>query len=520
MSALLYILHRSLKNIIRELVRKPAALIAYLLIGCFFLAMFLINILIPQESVVSANMELAKAIMTVGIVFMFITSFNAALSGVSFFRMADVNLLFTAPLKAGNLLIYGFVKQLAVGCMLLLVLGMQYPQWKRTFGFADGGGWIFAVVIFLTVALSSVLSMVLYSFASRKIQRVAVARKVLYGLVFAFLLPIPVGFYRTGDVYQSIVGWLSNEQLRYIPIVGWFRILLFGVYTGVTAEVLLFGLLAILTLIAALFYLYRIDTEFYEHVLSGTERKEAMVKKVQEGKSGMPNSGLLFRKVKGKFTLEGSMAIFQRQLLEIRKRGVWLISPRTVFLVLGAGIAAVLVPADGMDIVTGILVAFVYMMFILSSIGTWETDLASHYIYMIPEEPVKKMICSTLPEVLRILIEATLIFTVVGVLLRISFANLLGAVFAYVSIGAVFSYSDLVVRRLFGKIHGNMLRVFFRIVLIIGVLIIVAVPAVFASLSAESYLVGYVTVVFANTILIAVFMLIGVGLFQNPELHS
>jgi len=131
---------------------------------------------------------------------------------------------------------------------------------------------------------------------------------------------------------------------------------------------------------------------------------------------------------------------------------------------------------------------------------------------------VKKMLSSTLPEVIKIFIEGTLIFGIVGVILRISFWVALAAILAYSTLGAVFVYSDLVVRRLFGKIHGNILRIFFRIILLIIIISSAVTLAVLVFMSTNSQALALFMISVINTVLVILFMFIGVGLFKSPEL--
>ena len=82
--------------------------------------------------------------------------------------MADVNMLFTSPIKAGYILIYGFVKQMAINLLIMVFLSLQYPTWKRMLGFTAGAGTVLASSYILLVMLSSVLGIVVYSYVSRK----------------------------------------------------------------------------------------------------------------------------------------------------------------------------------------------------------------------------------------------------------------------------------------------------------------------------------------------------------------
>ncbi|NLJ65984.1 MAG: hypothetical protein GX340_01575, partial [Clostridiales bacterium] len=225
-----------------------------------------------------------------------------------------------------------------------------------------------------------------------------------------------------------------------------------------------------------------------------------------------------YRKVDAKFTLEGSLAIFQKQILEKRKKGVFLLPTRTIVLAVGAAIAALAIPGDGTELMLGILGSSAYAMLILTMATAWESDISYHYIYLIPATPFMKMLASTLTGVIYTLIEGILVFGIIGVILRAPLSLTLSAILAYTAIGTVFLYSDLVVRRMFGKIHANVLRIFFRIFLLVVIIAIAVTPAVIISLTTGNYALGLCTSAAVNIVLILLFMWIGTGLFVSPEL--
>lgn len=519
MSALPYILYRTLVNIIKDLLRKPIVLTAYLLIAAFFIGTFLLSSSRQQQGMdARVGEDIVKAIFAGYTAFLFVVAFLASLGGTSFFRMADVNMLFTAPQKAGSILVYGFVKQLAANIMIMLFLALQYPNWKAIFGFRNGAGWILITAYLLMVAVTSLLGMILYANVSKKPHRASVVKRMIYLLIAAFLFPIALGIYRTGDILQSSLVWLSDDRLRFIPLIGWFREMLLGSLTGLTPAVWQYGMLTIITILASFAYLYRMDTGFYEHVLSGSQLRETMVENVREGRSGAVSSNRKYRKIKAKFTMEGSLAVFQKQMLERRKTGIWLISNRSIVLLLGGLLAAVSIPVEGLQLLSGILGVSTYILLIMKLAGTWESELTKHYIYLIPAPAFGKMLSATLPEMIRLLIEGVLIFGIVGAVLRISPWTVVSIVAAYVTIGGVFTYSDLVVRRLFGTIHGKVLRIFFRLFLLILILSFVVIPAVVVISVTGSHTLGFLLATLINTVLSGIFMWMGTGLFSAPEL--
>ncbi|MGB3927230.1 MAG: putative ABC exporter domain-containing protein [Caldicoprobacterales bacterium] len=518
MSALVYIIRKSFKNNVKGLIKKPAALIAYIILACLLVLPSLFAKSHQQTPAVVVDLDIAKSIFMAYTLFLFVISVLSSLNGASFFRMADVNLLFTAPIKAGYILIYGFVKQLASNVMLMLFIGLQYPNWKRTFGLTDGAGWVLMIAYMLLIIVTSLLGMVLYAYSSKNPKREHWIKRIIYALLILFIVPIVIKAVATGNLWASAVEWLSSDYLKYIPIVGWFSEILMGVFKGINTEILIYIIVNLLIALAAFIRIYRMDTEFYENVIAGAELSELALEAAKKGQAAHTNIKRSYRKVDAKFTLEGSLAIFQKQVLERRKKGFWLLPTRTIILTLAAAIAAVSTPVNGIELMLGILGVAAYLMLILDMVAVWERDISYHYIYLIPETPFKKMLASTLAEVINIFIEAILIFGIAGMILKVNLAIVLSSILAYATLGTVFIYSDLVARRMFGKIHGGILRIFFRIFLLIFIIIFAVTPAAIVVVFTDNYALGISISAVINGVLILLFTWIGTGLFRSPEL--
>jgi hypothetical protein len=517
MSSLIFILRRSLINNIKELLKKPGILIVYVIIGLLMITSAIVSGRTEPAEHIALDPNIVKAIFTGYILFICTFSLAASLGGGSYFRMADVNFLFTAPLNAGSILIYGFVKQMAANILVMVFISLQYPNWKRMFGFLNGAGWLLIFAYILLIAFTSLLGMVLYSWALRKPGRKKIIRSLIYAAIILILLPIPVQTIRTGDLLKSTVDWLSSGDFKYVPVIGWFSAVFQGAVTGIDINVLLNASYLLIASVTAFIYLYRMDTDYFEDALSGTELKEAMLTSVREGKTTAV-SIRRYRKVNYRIRLEGSMAIFQKQMLEKRKTGIWLVSARSLLFLAGGLIAAFALPLENVLILTILLGVYAYFMMIITMAGPWEGELSSHYIYLIPAPPLNKMFASTLPGILKLLVEGTLIFGITGIVLKVHPLVILTIIGVYVSTGGVFTYFDIILRRLFGRMHSNNLRVFFRIFLSFVLLAVAAVPASIIIALTQNYALGFLAAAIINTFLSFLFMLLGVGVFSNPEL--
>ena len=142
---------------------------------------------------------------------------------------------------------------------------------------------------------------------------------IISGSIVVFLMPIIVNVFITGDVLKSIVAWLSNDYLKFVPIIGWFREILMGVFLGLNMEISIYILLTLLTSFIAFIFIYKMDTGFYENILSGTELKEKMLEASRKGKTVKAGSGRRFRKVTVRFTVEEVWRSFRSKFLKKEK---------------------------------------------------------------------------------------------------------------------------------------------------------------------------------------------------------
>lgn len=524
MTALLYLYGKSFKNNIKELFRKPSSLIGYIFIIFFFVLPSLLSGSGKGQSSMVIDLDIVKSIFFVYTAFLFYVSLASSLNGSSFFRLADANILFTSPIKSGYILVYGFLKQMVTNFVVMLFIGLQYPNWKRTFNLPDGAAWILMVTYMLLVAVVSLLGMLLYSYVSAKKERLPWVKRILYGSIIPLLLPAALYTINSRDIFASIIKWFSSDLIKYIPIIGWLREVFMGVYSGFSGQVVLFTILVFFVIVLAFIYIYRMDTGFYENALSGTESLELILQESRRGKAVNVYRNRKYRKVDAKFTMEGGMAIFQRQVLEGRKKGLFLFPTKTIILVLASIVAAFAIPLDAssnfgnVELMMGILAVSAYLMLIMTMISAWQGDISNHYIFLIPESAFKKMLASTLAGIINMVIEGSLIFGIVGIILKVPPFTAISAALLYISLGVLIMYSDLLVRRLFGKIHGAVFRMFFRIFLLFLIIMLSVIPIIIVYMATESYPLAIFIPTLINLALIPLFMWIGKGLFVSPEL--
>jgi hypothetical protein len=235
---------------------------------------------------VDFSMQNIKGGLTVLVLgFLIFQLYRATKRNVSFFKMADVNLLFTGPVKPENLLIYYMGRSLlpALGGSALFIV---YGASQMT------GLWDLNVakVIFL------MLGFALFFFMISPIRFLVYTLHTKYGVMEyirtgVFVLGLGLGLMilipglMADRFWQGMFSWIASPWFDFFPLVGWSR----GIMGYVFSENLLISLLFIGLYFLAFYTVVKLVIQFagyyYEDVLEATQSNEDQSEKVKGKRS-------------------------------------------------------------------------------------------------------------------------------------------------------------------------------------------------------------------------------------------
>lgn len=248
------------------------------------ISLFSFDTAVPQERRTAAIAELA-----VGAVVLLVFSLavlTADKSGSSVFLMADVNLLFPAPMKPQSVLLFRYLMQTAASIAATIYLVFQIPNLTHRIGgtaavgFSMMGAWV------LLLVYSKLFSVLLFTLAS---SHAALKKRMRVGL-FAVLALIAAGFwmYRQQadtDLFAAADGFFNAPVARFVPVWGWLKAMVAGAVTGNAA--MTFSALAALVVFAVLLVvlIWHLKADFYEEALAkSSEMAEIQQAAAQSGK--------------------------------------------------------------------------------------------------------------------------------------------------------------------------------------------------------------------------------------------
>lgn len=488
MSALLFLTVKKAKNRLKEMLHRPSELI----IAIIFIALLMMNLVTagqggteyPRRDV---NEFYAIVFGVYALVFL-LSAKTGFINGASMFSMADVNLLFTAPFRQKRLLSYGLVSQLGRSIMIGVFLVYQYPLLHDTYGIKFWQLLVCLAGYGVTVFLSQMLAMLIYSVTASDDKRCRIGKILFYGISAAFPVYLGLTAYNMqGELLSSVVAASGQLVMNFFPVAGFVKLAVVGMISGNLLHFAV-GLLCIAAFIALYFVLVSvINADYYEDVLKATEvsfsaitaRKEGKVaenapRKVKVGKIGFQSG-------------EGASAIAAKHKIENRRSRVFLLDMTSIIMALVTiGFTFIMKQSVG-----GFAFSVYVSLFVVVT-GRWAKELLLPYVYLIPEKPFKKLLYMLRESVAPFIAEAVITFVPFIFLVGCSLPEVLGMIAAKVSFSVLFVGVNLILQRIFGN-GGNkalIIMLYFMLGLLFSVpsaaVLIVLMPYGFVSFFAAA----------------------------------
>lgn len=519
MEAIIYLIQRNIINSLKELRKKPLKLVLYIAMSMLIIGSLILSIK-SNMKLQETNMEVYKSIFLAFIlIFLFLSLKTGIEKGNNLFRLSDANFLFPAPIKSQLVLLYGFTKQTKNNFIFILLLVFQMPNLYNNFPMKNYGWAIILLASFLFIFLASIMGVLLYSIASLKDIYKRIINYILYGLAGLVVLGLVYNILIIGEPLQGAIDFFNMSFFNHIPIVGWLLNIYTSAVLGFNIKTLLYISLIILFTVGFLLVIYKLDLDYYEDALNNTLTKEEQLAKAKRGKSAWNQSGSKTRKTKGTINYTKARAILSKQILEARKTGTIFIDKSTLLTSGFSLIFAYISRANGVNF---LLYMLVYMNIILSQSNQWSAELEKHYVYLIPESSIKKIIYSTLLDNVKALITGLITFTIAIFIYDISLLEGVVLGITYSSFTSVILYSDLVIRRILGGrlsiVAEKLIKFLIIAIMLVPGLILSFVLGLFIS----KYTAGqgtYLILILYNIFISLIFIFLSKGIFEKIEMR-
>ena len=141
-----------------------------------------------------------------------------------------------------------------------------------------------------------------------------------------------------------------------------------------------------------------------------------------------------------------------------------------------------------------------YVQFFFSAAGDWVNELNKHYIFLIPADPVKKLIMAGATSIIKPFIDGAIAFLLLYVLVGGHFIDAVACILAYGSFGCIYISSNILAQRIVG-ISGN--RGVF-IAFYMGIIVLLMIPGIVAGVLLLSSVGAELTVIAATILTLPV----------------
>lgn len=465
MSALVYLVRIQLKNMVLNVFRHPAKLIAYIFLIAFIgYTVFSGGSREPDSFHVDLRL-LHGIYLAILLVLSVFTLQSGLKSGSTFFGMPDVNLLFVSPIHPKTILQYGLIKQMSSMLLMVLFLLFYSPMLANTFGLQVTDTLLLAVGLGVILLLTQFISMLIYNVCNGSSSRRSVAKMLIYIFAAAPVLAVAAMSLQNERSFEGLLLAVSNPVLEWLPVVGWLKGMVFAMIEGNAPDVLLFGALTAGSLVLSIWLLIRSNADYYEDVLQSTELTFQAKQVLQEKQDPMGVPGLIRNiKVKreGIGRGFGASTFFYKHMCEIRRKNRFgLLTTSTLLIALLSLAVAMFIqtmsvregdPVTGESLIGIILGIQLYLLFLFKVSGDdWLNEMKKPYIFLVPAPAFSKLLWACMTSILKPVLDSVLTFLLLWLYLRINIMYPVVAMLVYASYGILFTAVSVLFVRVFGQ---------------------------------------------------------------------
>ncbi|MEL7610063.1 MAG: putative ABC exporter domain-containing protein [Bacillota bacterium] len=520
MTALGYLFVKTLKNAIIGLFKKPGALILYLLLIGMIVVSFVFSGGAPTPPT-ARNTDVFYAFVLGMYALIFALSImQGTKRGTAIFKMPDVNLLFTSPVRSDKILVYGLLKQAGIMVAASLFMIAQYPNIRINFGLGGDALAGFMIGYCLLGLCAQLISVNLYAFCASSPERRSTVERVLKIPVILVLAGLAYFVFTKGDVGTALRTFFGGDFWNFVPVLGWCRAIVAFASVGNWGLALLFVGLMLLACGGCVMFLVRTNSDYYEDVLVSAESARDVAAAAKSGRFSF-GSDTVSKRVKREMAPlrgEGASAFFYRILRERSRKGSWFLDMPT------AGAAAVPLLARvifGTELVAEagmwpVFALVAYIMIFLMLTNTVAQEFARPYLHIAPAGSFAKLAAICAPHVLKQGLEAFVFAVVSYFAFSLAPQDAVFAGLTYWSIAALYTSGILLVQKLLG---GYKTAAVVMILYILILLVLVA-PGIVGAIILQGLIgtiLGYCVCIAWNAIVFCAIVAICSNLVGNQQ---
>lgn len=473
MKGLRYLFFTTLKNSIKQLVKNPAKLVMVLVFVLLIGLMVVSSLAAPLSADELRDPKELSAMVLVLYGFMFfLGSNNGFSSGASFYSMADVNLLFSCPISQKKILVYGLIRQLQTSLLLGFFLIFQYGWLYNTYGISVGAMLAILLGYCAVTFCSQLTAMTIYSFTSADEGRKRMVKYTMRGVFLVLLAAVALPLLEnTQDLLGGALKSATAPWVNFIPIFGWLTAAVTGVLAGNWVLVAAGAGATAAFVLLMLVLVTKMHADFYEDVLKATEVSFSAITSKKEGQLRETVPKNIKTGAVGIGGGSGASAFYYKHKVENRRARVFLLDTTSLVFVGTIWLFSFFMRDGGL---VAVFAFATYMQIFSVSMGRWLRELTLPYVYLVPAGAFQKLLAICRETILKICVEAVLVFLPAGLILQAKPLEIAACIFARIGFGVLFMAGNIMIERILGTLTSKTLILFLYFL----ILIVLAAPGV------------------------------------------
>lgn len=219
------------------------------------------------------------------IAFLLYGIYGGSKNGSDIFLMADVNFLFTAPLKPQSVLMFRLTFQMVATILGSFYLIFQIPNLRQNMGIS----WMAIVAVFLAwiflLLLQKLVSVLSYTLTATYTELKKYVRPLIILIAAIVVVIVGTAYLKSGQNWeQTMACTFGAKWTRMIPLIGWYKGMIMAAVSGNALESLIYGILLVVLMAVMFAGIWRIKADFYEDAFSGAADRENTMIAAKEGR--------------------------------------------------------------------------------------------------------------------------------------------------------------------------------------------------------------------------------------------
>ena len=382
-------------------------------------------------------------------------------SGVKIFQMADVNFLFSAPMRPQSVLLFRTLMQMGVAFLSSLYLLGQLPNLINNAGLTLPQ----ALCLFLAWIIALFIGKMASVFSYTVTATFPKCRKVVKPLILTVaavpvLAVIGLVYFGKKGIFDAFVTVFAPAGTRWIPLFGWFRGFIMSLLFSHPLAAL--GYLAALACFCAVFcwLIWRIKADFYEDALQGanelqerleTRKKGARVRKKERSEKIARNAEM---------TGEGAQMFFTKTVYNRRRfaKLAFLTPTAVTYMGIAALMGAFLRFALETRMLLPVGIVFCFVVFFRNLANPLADEVNHPFFFLTPESPFKKVWYAAAGGLYETFLDVFPAFVIIQFLMKANYGELLLWLLLWLSLDFYCSLSGLFTELLLPSSVANAIK--------------------------------------------------------------